>query len=94
MMRPSLFHRSGARRGLLAPGERARLRARRTRRAARPAARVTAVEVVQADTEESRVRAAGGPEDLATYTCSCGLMFSAPVSTTVACPHCGAGQAW
>lgn len=44
--------------------------------------------------EVARVRAAGGPKDDATYTCSCGYLFSASVSTTVACPHCGAKQAW
>ena len=43
---------------------------------------------------EDRVREAGGPEDQATYTCVCGFHFEAPVSTTVSCPHCGAGQAW
>ena len=43
---------------------------------------------------EQRVREAGGPEDLATYTCVCGFHFESPVSTSVACPHCGEGQAW
>lgn len=43
---------------------------------------------------EARVREAGGPEDRAHYTCSCGLVFEASVSTSVACPHCGTGQAW
>jgi len=43
---------------------------------------------------EQRVRDAGGPEDVATYTCVCGFHFEAPVSTGVACPHCGSGQAW
>jgi predicted Zn-ribbon and HTH transcriptional regulator len=28
------------------------------------------------------------------YTCTCGYVFQAKVSTSVACPHCGAGQAW
>jgi hypothetical protein len=28
------------------------------------------------------------------YTCSCGYVFEADVTTSVACPHCGAGQAW
>ena len=41
-----------------------------------------------------RVRAAGGPLDQASYICECGYLFAAQVSTTVACPHCGAGQAW
>jgi hypothetical protein len=41
-----------------------------------------------------RVRAAGGPVDTALYTCGCGYLFSAEVSTSVSCPHCGTGQAW
>jgi transcription initiation factor IIE alpha subunit len=44
--------------------------------------------------EEKRVRESGGPEDLAFYTCSCGYAFDAAVTTSVTCPHCGAGQAW
>lgn len=43
---------------------------------------------------EDRVRQAGGPEDRASYTCGCGYVFEADVSTSVACPHCGASQAW
>ena len=43
---------------------------------------------------EARVREAGGPEDVASYSCVCGFHFEAPVSTSVACPHCGSGQAW
>jgi len=46
------------------------------------------------DIAVERVRAAGGPLDRASYTCECGYLFAAPVSTTVACPHCGASQAW
>lgn len=44
--------------------------------------------------DERRLRESGGPEDNATYHCGCGLVFSAPVSTGVTCPHCGTGQAW
>jgi hypothetical protein len=44
--------------------------------------------------DERRARESGGPEDRAMYTCSCGYVFQAEVSTSVACPHCGAGQAW
>ncbi|WP_205699025.1 hypothetical protein [Conexibacter sp. SYSU D00693] len=44
--------------------------------------------------EERRMREAGGPEDKAFYTCSCGFAFEAAVTTSVACPHCGTGQAW
>lgn len=32
--------------------------------------------------------------DEATYTCGCGFIFSAPVLTSVDCPHCGDAQAW
>jgi hypothetical protein len=46
------------------------------------------------DVASARVREAGGPIDEASYTCACGYVFQAPVSTTVACPHCGATQAW
>ncbi|MGO9489742.1 MAG: hypothetical protein ACLQBB_12025 [Solirubrobacteraceae bacterium] len=46
------------------------------------------------DPEAERVRQAGGPLDEAFYTCGCGYRFSAAVSTTVACPHCGTDQAW
>jgi hypothetical protein len=33
-------------------------------------------------------------EDTAVYNCGCGMVFEAPVSTSVGCPHCGASQAW
>jgi hypothetical protein len=46
------------------------------------------------DSAVARVRDAGGPIDNASYTCACGFVFAASVSTTVACPHCGASQAW
>jgi hypothetical protein len=46
------------------------------------------------DLAARRVRAAGGPTDEASYSCACGCVFSAPVSATVACPHCGAEQDW
>ena len=46
------------------------------------------------DIAVERVRAAGGPLDEASYTCQCGYLFAAPVTTTVACPHCGTSQAW
>jgi hypothetical protein len=46
------------------------------------------------DIAAQRVRDAGGPIDRASYSCECGLLFEAKVSTTVECPHCGAGQAW
>jgi hypothetical protein len=46
------------------------------------------------DPDVKRVREAGGPIDRASYACGCGYLFSASVSTTVACPHCGSNQAW
>ena len=43
---------------------------------------------------QRRIREAGGPEDHALYTCSCGYAFEADVSTGVACPNCGVEQSW
>ena len=43
---------------------------------------------------ERRMRDEGGPDDRAVYTCSCGYLFEAPVSASVACPRCGGEQAW
>jgi predicted Zn-ribbon and HTH transcriptional regulator len=61
------------------------------RRSIRPAASAPAR---VADLAVARVRSAGGPLDEASYACSCGFVFRAPVSTTVDCPHCHAQQAW
>jgi hypothetical protein len=41
-----------------------------------------------------RMREAGGPVDEAYYSCECGCLFAASVSTSVSCPRCGATQAW
>jgi predicted RNA-binding Zn-ribbon protein involved in translation (DUF1610 family) len=41
-----------------------------------------------------RRREAGAPTDTAMYTCHCGFVFKALVSTSVDCPHCGGAQAW
>jgi hypothetical protein len=43
---------------------------------------------------ERRHRESVASEDNALYACSCGFQFRAPVTTSVACPHCGSGQAW
>jgi hypothetical protein len=43
---------------------------------------------------ERRHRACVACEDSALYSCSCGFQFTAPVTTSVACPHCGTAQAW
>jgi hypothetical protein len=48
----------------------------------------------RADAQARQVRAAGGPLDRASYTCGCGYVFLAAVTTTVQCPHCGDAQAW
>lgn len=45
-------------------------------------------------TAEQRVRDEGGPRDTALYRCTCGCAFDDAVSTRVACPRCGAEQAW
>jgi len=41
-----------------------------------------------------RRRDAGAPQDQAVYSCGCGFVFEAHVSTSVGCPHCGGTQAW
>jgi hypothetical protein len=65
------------------------------RQAQPPAPLLRSPEPAQApDPAVQRVRSAGGPIDEASYVCQCGLQFLAPVSTTVACPHCHAPQAW
>lgn len=33
-------------------------------------------------------------QDQGSYQCGCGAVFTAAVSTTVACPACGGDQAW
>lgn len=43
---------------------------------------------------EARARRSGGPQDQALYSCGCGCAFTAEVSTSVGCPHCGQAQAW
>lgn len=48
-------------------------------------------------TRKGEQRPAGGnrlTNDHALYTCVCGFVFEAPVSTSVDCPHCGDTQAW
>lgn len=44
--------------------------------------------------EVARVHEGGPPQDQALYTCQCGYVFEAMVSTSVDCPHCGSAQAW
>ena len=61
---------------------------------AAPRAHVPPAHVPHVDAAVERVRCAGGPIDHASYDCECGYRFSAAVSTTVSCPHCGIDQAW
>jgi hypothetical protein len=44
--------------------------------------------------ETRDARRGGGPEDSALYSCMCGYAFTAKVTTSVDCPHCGTEQAW
>lgn len=63
----------------------------------RPAPAVDATELpfaIDVRFDERRHRAAGGPEDAATYNCQCGFVFRADVTASVACPHCACEQAW
>ena len=71
-----------------------RLRTAAPRRGYRPTERDDVLGATPATTVETRVREAGGPEDSAHYTCSCGMVFQASVSASVACPHCGLHQDW
>jgi hypothetical protein len=50
--------------------------------------------ILALDLAAQRVRAEGGPLDQASYSCQCGLVFAAAVTTSVVCPHCGEHQAW
>jgi hypothetical protein len=45
--------------------------------------------------DRSRAKRLGGhAQDNAVYSCGCGMVFEAAVSTAVSCPHCGTHQAW
>ncbi len=46
------------------------------------------------ETRNPRRRELGPLHDQAEYTCQCGFVFQATVSTSVGCPHCGDIQAW
>jgi hypothetical protein len=53
-------------------------------------------DVIEAGAGTGRV-AATDPDpalDTAVYSCGCGFVFEADVSTSVGCPHCGDQQAW
>jgi hypothetical protein len=77
-----------------APRSRPRRHGRKRAIASRTANLHVAAPASEQDATVARVRLAGGPIDNASYTCACGFVFAASVSTTVRCPHCGADQAW
>jgi hypothetical protein len=41
-----------------------------------------------------RNKRANVSQDAALYSCACGYVFKAAVTTSVGCPHCGSAQAW
>jgi len=73
---------------------RTRRSGRRDHAPARPAGMEAMPEPVEQHPQERRARESGGPIDNAYYSCGCGMVFEAAVSTSVHCPHCGAEQAW
>jgi hypothetical protein len=61
----------------------------------RPAAKpVPPPQPVREPPETRDARRGGGPQDEARYSCMCGYVFQAPVTTAISCPHCGTEQAW
>jgi len=62
-------------------------------RQAAPAARIEAP-VAEPVSPTRLARRAADTQDTALYSCGCGFAFTAAVSTTVGCPHCGTSQAW
>jgi hypothetical protein len=59
----------------------------------RPRRRPTAFQTAVTPARERNQRA-NLSQDAALYTCGCGYIFTAPVTTSVGCPHCGCAQAW
>jgi hypothetical protein len=59
----------------------------------RPRRRRTVVQTAITPARERNKRA-NLTEDAALYSCGCGYVFTAPVTTSVGCPHCGCAQAW
>lgn len=65
-----------------------------TRRFARRPRRNPAAPSEPPTAEMVRARRTPPSQDRALYSCGCGYVFTARVTTTVDCPHCGTGQAW
>ena len=66
---------------------------RRTSRTRRPAILARQARHAAAGARERNQRA-NISQDAATYSCTCGYVFKAAVTTSVGCPHCGTNQAW
>ena len=66
---------------------------RRTPRTRRPAILARRARYAAAPDRERNQRA-NISQDAATYSCACGFIFKAAVTTSVGCPHCGTDQAW
>ena len=65
------------------------------RRSPRPTEPRTPKPAARPDASGTRdARRGDGPQDRALYTCMCGFAFTAKVTTSVDCPHCGTEQAW
>lgn len=58
------------------------------------AVRAAPVSPKPSQTHDAHAHEGGAPQDHATYTCKCGFVFEADVSTTVQCPLCASSQAW
>jgi hypothetical protein len=71
-----------------------RIESRLARRRSAPAARNHPDAGVEAVATPHRRQELGPVHDQALYSCSCGFVFEAAVSTSVGCPHCGGTQAW
>jgi hypothetical protein len=66
---------------------------RRTSGTRRPAILTRRARHAAAPARERNKRA-NVSQDAATYSCACGYIFKAAVTTSVGCPHCGTDQAW
>jgi hypothetical protein len=66
---------------------------RRPSRTRRPAILTRRARHAAAGARERNQRA-NVSQDAALYSCECGYVFKAAVTTSVGCPHCGVDQAW
>ena len=66
----------------------------RLRRTSRGPALLTRQARHAAAPARERNQRANVSQDAALYSCECGYVFKAAVTTSVGCPHCGSQQAW